>query len=149
MYITCVFESIIKVINTYLCRTKFRTLEESPKKEKLADQIRETEQKLKGASEKYHTMNERLSVSTCVCVRVCVSLCVSIYMKFRNQETEQKLKGASEKYHTMNECLSVSACVCVCVFVCTCIHGDQKQEIAQKLKGASGKYYTVSTSTMT
>ncbi len=53
---------IYTYMHTYICRTKFRTLEESPKKEKLADQIRDTEQKLKAASEKYHTMNERLSV---------------------------------------------------------------------------------------
>ena len=46
-------------------------LDESPKKEKLADQIRETEQKLKAATEKYHTMNERLSVCMHECVYVC------------------------------------------------------------------------------
>jgi hypothetical protein len=47
-------------------------LDESPKKEKLADQIRETEQKLKAATEKYHTMNERLSVCMHECVYVCM-----------------------------------------------------------------------------
>eukprot|EP00284_Hemiselmis_tepida_P000524 CAMPEP_0174948734 /NCGR_PEP_ID=MMETSP1355-20121228/89809_1 /TAXON_ID=464990 /ORGANISM="Hemiselmis tepida, Strain CCMP443" /LENGTH=254 /DNA_ID=CAMNT_0016196267 /DNA_START=120 /DNA_END=880 /DNA_ORIENTATION=- len=42
-------------------RHKYTTLQQSPKKEKLGESIRECEQKLNAASEKYHTMNERLS----------------------------------------------------------------------------------------
>lgn len=42
-------------------RHKYRTLQESPKKEKIGEHIRECEAKLNIASEKYHTMNERLS----------------------------------------------------------------------------------------
>eukprot|EP00285_Hemiselmis_virescens_P017245 CAMPEP_0173390212 /NCGR_PEP_ID=MMETSP1356-20130122/14358_1 /TAXON_ID=77927 ORGANISM="Hemiselmis virescens, Strain PCC157" /NCGR_SAMPLE_ID=MMETSP1356 /ASSEMBLY_ACC=CAM_ASM_000847 /LENGTH=275 /DNA_ID=CAMNT_0014347543 /DNA_START=178 /DNA_END=1001 /DNA_ORIENTATION=- len=42
-------------------RHKYTTLQQSPKKEKLGENIRECEQKLNIASEKYHTMHERLS----------------------------------------------------------------------------------------